>query len=211
MPLQKVTTPSGVHTTLLIIRSVCVEFRTIKRSHETVVNKAWIRRTFSSKLNTVFTGYHSFITLGKQFDDHSCKLFTLSRGGEQRGLLQSANKTWTFSKALMKHMACVFTGKQRKCTRGGRSPWKTQPCNSEPSMLMPFGNTVRGIFSSALMCPLRDSSVQRSSHLEAPLSKWSQQPSTLIHWPFCINASAVTKHPSPSLHCITCPKRPLKV
>lgn len=39
-----------------------------------------------------------------------------------------------------------------------------------PSVLMPFGNTVQGIFSSALMYPLRDSSVQRSSHLEAPLS-----------------------------------------
>lgn len=211
MPLQKVTTPSGVHTTLLIIRSVWVEFRTIKNSSETVANKAWIRRTFSKKVNTVFTGYRSFITLGKQFHDHNCKLFTLSRGGEQRGLSQSANKACTFSKMLVKHMACVFTGKQRKRTRGGSSPWKTQPRNSEPSMLMPFGNSVQGIFFSALMCPLRDSSVRRSSHLEAPLSKWSQQPSTLIHWPFCINASAVTKHPSRSLLCITCPKRPLKV
>lgn len=35
---------------------------------------------------TLFTGYHSFITLGIQFDDYNCKLFTLSRGGEQRGL-----------------------------------------------------------------------------------------------------------------------------
>lgn len=34
----------------------------------------------------IFAGYRSFITLGKQFDNNNCMPFTLSRGGEERGL-----------------------------------------------------------------------------------------------------------------------------
>lgn len=82
----------------------------------------------------------------------------------------SANRTCTFSKTLMKHMACMFTGRQTKHTRRTLHPEKLSLAVLNPFMLMSFGNTVRGIVSSALMCPLGDSSVQRSSHLEAPLS-----------------------------------------
>lgn len=101
----------------------------------------------------MFTGYHSFITLGKQVDEYNCELFTLSRGGEQRGVVQSANMTCAFSKnAHEAHGPHVYW--QAENVRGGGEapPEKAQPCSS---MLMPFGNSAHGIFSSSLMCPLR--------------------------------------------------------
>lgn len=61
---------------------------------------------------TVFTGYHSFITLGKQFDDYNCKLFTLSRGGEQRGLCNQPTGLELFPKRSRSTWpACLLAGR----------------------------------------------------------------------------------------------------
>lgn len=98
-----------------------------------------------------------------------------------REIVQSDNST--SSKILMKHMACMFAGRLRKRTRGGSSPSTAQPCNSERSVLMPFGNTAQGIFFGALMCPLSDSSVRRSS-------SFSSSPFKMITADFYINSLA---------------------
>lgn len=76
------------------------------------------------------------------------------------------------------------------------------------SVLKPLGNAAQGTFCLALMCLLGESSVQHRSHSEAPLSAWSQQASTLILWPFRIDASANKTHQS--LCCYQCylPKMP---
>lgn len=117
----------------------------------------------------LFTGWHSSITLGKQFRDYNCKLFFSLAGVEKRGGCAISQKDLSFfQNAHEAHGLLMFTGRQRKCTRGWKLPWKALPCCSEPSILMPFGNLVQEIFPSALMCPLSDSSGQRRSDLEAP-------------------------------------------
>lgn len=116
-------------------------------------------------LFTIFTGYHGFITLGKQSDDYSCKPFTLSGGGEHRGCCAISQQDLHFFQTTHEaHGLHVYWQAEEA------HPAKPSLAVLRSSMLMPFGNTVQGIFSSALMCPLKDSSAQRSSHLDALFS-----------------------------------------
>lgn len=218
---SKSHSPQRPQTTLLIIQPACTALETIYitatsyrrlqyKKNDRIKRTKWIiKLEWRTHGVPICATFHSVFTFCAQLKNYNCKLFTLSRGGERRGagVVQSPNRNCIFSKRLVKHMASVFTGRRRKRLWRGSSPWKAQPCSSEPSMLMPLGNTMRGIFPSALMCPLVDSSVQRSSHLEVPLSEWSQQTSILIHWTFCLNASAVTKPPSLSFLSVFCPQR----
>lgn len=121
---------------------------------------------------TVFTGYHSFITLGKQFHDYNCKLFTLSRGGEQRGWCNQPTWLVLFPKCPWSTWpACLLAG------RGNARGEEAHPeslCRATPNLplLMPFGNRVQGIFSLCFdVSSERFISAEKSSFRSSPFQR----------------------------------------
>lgn len=63
-------------------------------------------------------------------------------------------------------MACIFTGRQRETYEGRKLSLKSSALLFHANVIWQHG---AGKFFPALMCPLRESSLQRSSHLKASL------------------------------------------